>query len=491
MTDIQSMKRMKNLFYILSTIISFCISFSLAAKGYSFHELDDFSYQNYGKIQTKTNRKNSLKDISRSYWKDTLYNSVYSYTRFYSQKGGNKEKDATEKYASNSAIKTETSLNIETKDRSIFFLFAPSYQYMESFHREKEILKLETLESLLSLEQKTSLFTTELEFGRGFQRLDTYGLFFSGTMNYAEATIDIQNQYHIRILGGTYNTNLEKKIYNQDNMLSGISNRFTEFLFFSTISLSYYKTIEKKIVSEGYFLGKEAKSFKPYGSFSYHCIELETNPIYSFQIEQGLFYVTGFRDKSEYSFHPYLNQISTRSFLMYTILKHTEYQFIQIGILKTGKDRKNLQNTEDNGYSGLLTDPRIFGGRSSFFLMHNTDRVDTKVFADINQKHTVAYNTHSMEMINLGMRLPMKQANLLFHWNIGYSGIGKGGEFITGLLYDFGGNISIYRSGYIFFSIAKAMIRPFEETSFFSSEVKLTPKYSEFTRIYFSAGWVF
>lgn len=462
------------------------------AGSYSFYEMDDLSFTDFGRnyfttgrLQNQSTRfqhnKYSILDSTK-----ILYTN-YGYSRFYSQKGGDKETDSTEKYTSVSGFKSEAILHYDSKIFSTYLLLAPNYKYIEKYHRKKERFHAKDSEAIYGFQLNTNKVLLVTEIGRGYQRLDYYGLFFSGMANYIEQGIYIKNlNSHLSILGLSYSADsiLQPIGKNQkENNLYGISFRKENISIFEYINIFHYTILETKQTS--YNTDTKGKGFKPYGKIQYIGLESLFRAISNLDFATGLIYAKGYRDKSDSFYKSFLDRTDISSFLIYFIGEvGLENWNLYGGILYTSKDKKERKGNTDNGFSGVLTDPRIFGGMGSFLLTHNIDFRNPPVFTDLGDVRRPSYTNLGMQIVSFGLNYKGILSPGLV-WNYGYSQVGKGFEILLNLKFSY--NQSSFNS-FGLLSLAKAFLAPFQKESFLYDEWKLAYRYKEFTRFYISCG---
>ena len=181
---------------LLITKSSFLIllTTSLFSESYKEYRADDLNYanngrkaiQNKGRIETSgLKKKNSDTNESQDNSKGGLLLSSYITPKFYSQKGGDKE-DLAGRYANQVNFSPELVGYKQTNSMKYMLLMSPILSYREDFQLKRNVNRLVDTELIAAWKLDKKELSLNMEGGRGFQRLDAYGLLFTGIANYIE-----------------------------------------------------------------------------------------------------------------------------------------------------------------------------------------------------------------------------------------------------------------------------------------------------------------
>lgn len=415
--------------------------------------------------------------------------------KFYSQKGGDKE-DLANRYANQVSFSPEIVLFKNTDNSKYLLLVSPILSYREDFHLKRNVNRLLDAEILMAWKLDKVLYSLNLEGGRGYQRLDAYGVMFNGFANYGEMNFYWKPlAIKLSLLGLSYNyrqDNFTMRANDTNDKLFGGNVVFESLPFIQHLQVFNYLVIEPKQIAERNFY-QEDKAFKPQARLNYRGFELKTKDFLSqINLELGLFSVKGYRDYAEYSNQAFNHISNTNGFLSYLALNFAfENLSFRTGGLYATKDRSNSLNREHNGYSSLLSDVRIFGGKSSFLLMETVNQRNGTVFREFDSKRENLYDTKGMELINFTLTYAFSQnlqiTGILNHVS---SGLGVGNEGILSTLYHFK-STQADNSGFLLFSVCVAWVNPITQTKILYDEFRVDPAIKEFTRFYISGGVYF
>lgn len=471
----------------------FCVFSFLRAETYYDYRLDDLNYIHGGGVSFKK-KERMIKNPDKILFKNEnfeLYNQNYLYSRFTSQKGGVKQ-EAARKYSSKSILDSEFGFGYKKSLNQFSFFLAPKLYYQEQNNLYKTIKKRGDFEAIISNRLNTKI-PIILERGRGYQRLDRYGLFFSGISNYVEFSFCIPKVgLKANVIGLYYPYNSSRAIseFALGNKLYGGSVFFDKVPFLRDSNLFFYRLNEPLQIAKKQTIFEKAKDFHPHGSFSYIGLETKSNLFRDvFSVEFGLIRVSGFRDMAEYSYQNYNPRTTTKAWLGYLQgdYRLKEYN-IKTGFLYTSKDRTSRVDNTSNGYSGLLTDPRIFGGNASFLLMQSIKLKDNKVFADLYEEKKNQYENKGMEFFHLGYNwLIYKSIHSFIAMNYSLFEKGKGVELIFMPIYQ-PNSFGKLSETYFLLSVCLARVKPFEKETFIFDEIQRNAKTREYLRFYLSAG---
>lgn len=474
------------------------ITFQLFSESYRDYRLDDLNYlnngrkriQNEGRIETSAKSKNTDKDTAEE-GSDTkfIYNSFIT-SKFYSQKGGDKE-DLARRYATQANFAPEFVGFKRSGNNQFMILASPILSYKENYHLKRSVDRVVDTEAILAWKFDKSNFSINIEGGRGFQRLDAYGLFFNGITNYFESNL-FWKPFGIKfsLLALSYNYKQENftiRANATNDKIFGGNLLFTSLPFINHLQIFNYLVVEPGQIAEKQYYQAD-KQFKPNGRFIYNGLELKTDPFWKIDTELGLFFVKGYRDYAEYSYQQ-LNHISkTNAFLSYLAFNWNLNQLnLRLGGLYSTKDKSNSVDRAYNGYSSLLSDVRIFGGKSSFLLMENVNAKNGTLFRDFDSSIENRYDTKGMQLFSLGFSYPLSSSfqvsTILNHTN---SNLGVGNEVIFSGMYR-NSNTDPF-SGFFYGSLCIAHVNPVTERKIIFDELRVDPTNKEFLRLYFASG---
>ncbi|HRG47986.1 MAG TPA: hypothetical protein PLX69_07240 [Leptospiraceae bacterium] len=477
---------------------------SLFSESYREHRVDDLNYANQGRktianqgrIETSAEKKKQTKtNENPNHSESELLLSSYLTPKFYSQRGGDKE-DLAGRYANQINFSPELVGFKKTDNTKYMLLLAPIVSYRENFQLKRNVNRPVDTELIAAWKLAKKEFNVNLEGGRGFQRLDAYGLLFAGMANYVETNLYWKSfDATLSFLALSYNFN-QKNLSLRDNdtndKLMGGNLLFRSIPFLSQIQIFNYLVLEKGQIAEKQFL-QEDKQFKPQGKFSYKGFELKTIPFFRItNMELGLFSVNGYRDYGEYAYQKFNSITKTNAYLTYLAinLEFGKWKF-RTGGLYASKDKSSSLNKAHNGYSPLLSDVRIFGGKSSFLLMENVNERNGTMFKDFDSTKENSYNTKGMELASIGASYSVNQnfqvTGILNHTN---SNLGIGNEGIISAMYQFSSRQED-NSSFLFASICAARVNPITQKKILYDEFRVDPSIKEFIRFYFSGGLYF
>ena len=465
--------------------------------------MDDRNYLYHGRktIKNEGRVESSIPTDKNSNTKEELPKrtgfavSSFFTPKFYSQKGGDKE-DLANRYANQINFSPEIVLFKNTDNSKYLLLVSPILSYREDFHLKRNVNRLLDAEILMAWKFDKGLYSLNLEGGRGYQRLDAYGIMFNGFANYGEMNFHWKPlAIKLSLLGLSYNyrqENVTMRANDTNDKLFGGNVVFESIPFIQHLQVFNYLILEPKQIAERNFY-QEDKAFKPQARLNYRGFELKTKDFLNqINLELGLFSVKGYRDYAEYSNQTFHHISKTNGFLSYLAfnfsLKNLSFR---TGGLYATKDRSNTLNREHNGYSSLLSDVRIFGGKSSFLLMETVNQRNGTLFREFDSKRENLYDTSGMELINVTLTYAFSQnfqlTGILNHVS---SGLGVGNEGILSALYHFK-STQADNSGFLLVSVCVARVNPITQTKILYDEFRVDPAIKEFTRFYTSGGVYF
>lgn len=479
-------------------------SFILLGESYSEHRLDDKVYLsggnkfllNEGRIDSlNTKESETSNESTKSKPLSGISVKQYFATKFYSQKGGDKE-DLASRYTNQVNYSPEISGKIQTTKSKWMILLSPLGSYREDYLLKRNINRMMDLELIFAGKWENHLYSINLEGGRGFQRLDAYGVIFNGFGNYSEMNFHWKPfNLKLSLIGLSYNYRQENftiRANNTNDKLIGGNLLFQSMPFLQHLQIFNYQILEPRQVAEKSYL-QEPKTFKPKGNLYYRGFELKTkNFLSNINSEWGVFSVTGYRDYAEYDYQKYNNINKTNALLSYFIINLLfEKMHFRLGGLYASKDRSSSLNRAHNGYSPLLSDIRIFGGKSSFLLMENVNQKQGRIFNDFDSTEENKYDKKGMELASFGVSYYFSE-NLQFIGILNHvsSRIGIGNEGILSIAYHLT-SVNQESSWFLLASLCIARVNPVTPEKVIYDEFRIDPASKEFTRIYLSGGIYF
>lgn len=476
---------------------------SIFSESYKEHRADDLNYAkqgrktilNQGRIETSANKKkqteaNENQDNSQS----GLLLSSYLIPKFYSQRGGDKE-DLAGRYANQVNFSPELVGYKKAGNTKYMLLIAPIVSYREDFQLKRNVNRPVDTELIAAWKLDNKDFSLNLEGGRGFQRLDAYGVLFNGMANYAETNFHWKAfDTKLSILALSYNykqENFTLRANDTNDKLFGGNLLFNSIPFVSYLQVFNYLVLETGQIAERQTL-QEDKQFKPQGKFNYRGFELKTKDFFRLMnADVGLFSVKGYRDYAEYAYQKFNSISKTNAFLSYLAFNFDFGKWkLKTGGLYATKDKSTSLNKAHNGYSSLLSDVRIFGGKSSFLLMETVNAKNGTLFKDFDSTRENLYDTKGMEFVSIGVSYDFSKSlqisGIINHAN---SNLGIGNEGIISALYQFSNKED--NPSFLLASACFARINPVTQKKILYDEFRIDPDIKEFTRFYISGGVYF
>ncbi len=484
-------------FYSLFSLAVFLLILSpVSGESHSNHRLDDSLYSSGGRKNiTHENRLHSVLEVSGSETHGdgfSFYNMNFLNTKFFSQKGGDNSQKAAKNLVSGIAS-PEFTFSFSKNSISYYLIASPILVYSEKAQVKKEISREADFEAIGGFTLNPKMLSLTFEAGRGFQRLDSFGLFFSGISNFANATFQLKGPgLSFSFLGASFDYKNKEVItaesISNGNKLYGGSILFKKLPFLNWLNFFSYKLHEPLQVARPEAFRFSREDFHPLGNFVYSGLELESKPLKNFaRSDFGFIGVKGYRDKGEYSNQKYNSRISTFGYLGYfqECLDFDKLKF-RFGILKSSKDKVSRTDRESNGYAGLITEPRIFGGRSSFFLNESIEPVNEKIFGEINEKQKSNFENKGIQITHLGATFnPISSLDVSLIFNHSLSRIGIGKELIILGQYSLDKPESIKKS-FLLFSACVANVKSYKQDNLFFNELPKSESNREFVRFHFS-----
>ncbi|MBE8399056.1 hypothetical protein [Leptospira borgpetersenii] len=493
---------------ILAIFCIFIISKQILPESYSEYRLDDLLLLEDGKreitgrgrfydsqreegpedVKGPANGKDIVKKQDNRMQSRTtkFYGNVTALYRGLTQKGGIREEEAKRSF-SRGIFSPEVGWTDKGERMYHKILMSPFLQYEETIIGTKTITRGADGELLWITGWESPTLRVGIEVGRGYQRLDRNGFLFVGFLNYGEL------QIHWKPLGISVtaigaqmrNTPLYSTRDRSESpqRIAGGSAQMLENRIFQSFRIFYYlyKESKQEAVKGGLFEREEP--FRPYGEFQYYGIEFSSAKLFGFRIDADAIQVVGFRQYGLGTF-PTPQFTSGRLIGARLVLERPEAAYF-LGGLYTSKDSELRVDRNSDGYAGVRTDPRGYGGKTSFLLMESLLMQGGNVFQEDGTVAKPNFENKGMQLLQFGIKKSWnrkwKTQGMILTSS---SPMGRGWEGIATAGYQ-----SEY--SYILISLSYAHVDPQREKKVFIEEWKIKESIREYSRIYFSAGVYF
>ncbi|TGL68643.1 hypothetical protein [Leptospira kmetyi] len=475
---------------VFSFIVIFQIlQVSVGAESYSRYKLDDLLLLKDGKkeLTGKGRFDETEKEIETK--PGNFYFNATGLYRGLTQKGGTQEEQADRSFSRGIA---SPEVGFRNKGERVYhkILISPFLQYEENVNGTKTTTRGADGELLWIAGWESPLFRIGLEAGRGYQRLDRNGFLFVGFLNYGEF------QFHWKPLGITasaigaqlQNSPLytERDRNESPRRISGGSVQVLENSIVQNFRIFYYlyKESRQEIVKGDLFLN--ASPFRPYGQFQYYGFEFASAKFFGLRFDADAIHVTGSRQYGLDAYRSYQTSQSTNANLFGTKLvwERPEASYF-LGGFYSSKDGDLRTDRNSDGYAGIRTDPRGYGGKTSFLLMESLLLQDGAVFSEDGTASKPNFENKGIRLVQLGIQKNWEQKwtaqGMIFSSS---SPMGHGWEGILT-----GGYQSEY--SYILMSLSYAYVDPQREKRILFEEWRTKEEIREYSRIYLSAGVYF
>lgn len=366
-------------------------------------------------------------------------------------------------------------------------LISPYLQYEENVSGNKTITKGADGELLWIAGMESPNLRIGTEMGRGYQRLDRNGFMFVGFLNYGEFQIHLKKYGVSASMMGAQmqNTALytERDRSESPQRISGGSIQILEKPWIQNFRIFYYLYKESRQDAVRGDLYRKEEPYRPYGAYQYYGFELSSSKFWSFRIDLDAIKVIGSR---EYGLDPFQSNDTTQttkgSFIGSKIVWERPEAEYFLGGFYTSKDEELKIDRKSNGYSGIRTDPRGYGGKTSFLLMESLLIQEGNIFQEDGVVTRPNFENKGIKLLELGIK-----KNWDHKWTAQgmivttSSAIGRGWEGVLT-----GGYQSEH--SYILMSLSYAYVDPQKEKKLFFEEWKVDEPKREYSRIYLSAG---
>ncbi|UML85915.1 hypothetical protein FH587_10800 [Leptospira interrogans] len=501
--------------YIFSIICIFLISKAVASESYSGYRLDDLLLLKDGKrdltgkgrydeiepdkdenltktreeINTNEAGKNEFKEKeSVGYKKQTtgFYGNGALIYRGLRQKGG-VWGEKSDRSFSRGIFSPEVGWKYKGEQIYNKILISPYLQYEENVSGNKTITKGADGELLWIAGMESPNLRIGTEMGRGYQRLDRNGFMFVGFLNYGEFQIHLKKYGVSASMMGAQmqNTALytERDRSESPQRISGGSIQILEKSWIQNFRIFYYLYKESRQDAVRGYLYRKEEPYRPYGAYQYYGFELSSSKFWGFRIDLDAIKVIGSR---EYGLDPFQSNDTTQttkgSFIGSKIVWERPEAEYFLGGFYTSKDEELKIDRKSNGYSGIRTDPRGYGGKTSFLLMESLLIQEGNIFQEDGVVTRPNFENKGIKLLELGIK-----KNWDHKWTAQgmivttSSAIGRGWEGVLT-----GGYQSEH--SYILMSLSYAYVDPQKEKKLFFEEWKVDEPKREYSRIYLSAG---
>ncbi|WP_425528950.1 hypothetical protein [Leptospira yasudae] len=421
--------------------------------------------------------------------KQKFYANGFVLYRGMTQNGGTREEQADRSF-SRGILSPEVGWTAKGERLYSKILISPFLQYEESILGTKTVTRGADGEFLWIIGWDSPSLRIGIEAGRGYQRLDRNGFFFAGFANYGEF------QFEWKPLGLSANL-VGAQIRNSPlfstrdraespQRISGGSLQLSENKFVQNFRIFYYSYQESRQepVKGDFFL--QAAPFRPYGKFQYYGLEFSSAKFFGFRLDADAIRVLGVREYGIDAFQSYQTRQSTNGGLAGArIVWEREEASYFLGGIYTSKDSDLRTDRNSNGYAGIRTDLRGYGGKTSFLLTESLLVQEGTVFREDGTASKPNYEHKGFSLFQIGVRKKWRET-----WTAqgmiltSSSSLGRGWEGIATAGYQ-------SEFSYILMSLSYAYVDPQKERKNFIDEWRTKEPIREYSRIYLSAGIYF
>jgi hypothetical protein len=395
---------------------------------------------------------------------------TYIFSKNFSQRGGLQKEEAGK---SNSRTWINPELNYSSKGGlfNYYFLMSPNIQYdTQKFKTESKDFYYDG-ELLTGFEKTFKNSKINFELGRGYQRSDAYGFIYMGFGNFAELSWK-WNQLKLGSLVNKHQTG-----WNQGNTIQWESDSWIESV--RLYHYQYFQTLYNQ---------SENNVNLPKGSFQYKGMDIRFKWNQSNLVELGAFQVEGIQKYSTNTieFEKIIGSIG------YGIYRKTlDQNLISIGGLFSTRDKDSESKNDKTreGYNPILSEIRIFGGKSSFLINENISGSAPLVFGDLENPYNKGFSNNGINLVGLELTRTLNSHSFSLLTNTSYSGLGRGAEGILRWIYHPQENEK--SKGYISASVCLARVRPITPEKIYLSDWETQGPIREFFRLYLSMGILF
>ncbi|AOP34563.1 hypothetical protein A0128_12310 [Leptospira tipperaryensis] len=477
--------------FLQKLIFLFCIVSPIAtaiAESFPEYRLDDLLLLEEGKRDLKgkgrfTFPKKETSDSSSFYVNATL---LY---RGLTQNGGKREEQADRSFSRGIA---SPEFGWSQKGERFYqqILISPFLQYEESIIGTKTTTRGADGELLYLSGWETPFWKLGMEAGRGYQRLDRNGFLFVGFLNYGEFIAQWKPMgLSFSAIGAQMQNSILYSERNADESarrISGGSLSISEKYGLENFRIFYYLYQESRQDSVKGDLFLKESPFRPGGRYQYYGFEFSSAKVFGLSLDLDGIAVSGSREYGINAFQSYRTSLSTFGTLLGSKLnwERPEATYF-LGGLYTSKDPNLRTDSDSNGYSGIRTDPRGYGGKTSFLLMESLLLQEGTVFHEDGTTSRPNYENKGIQLFQAGARKTWEkrwtaQAMIL----TSSSPLGRGWEGIGTAGFQ-------SEHSYILISLSYAVVDPQRQEKILFDEWAKKADKKEYSRIYLSAGVYF
>ncbi|XDD49099.1 hypothetical protein AB3N59_11750 [Leptospira sp. WS92.C1] len=484
------------LFFALSVI-----AVPIFGESYPAYRQDDLLLLEDGKRELKTKGRFSLpKNKSQS--SDPNANVVESQTtdsHFYAigtafyrgltQRGGIREEQANKSF-SRMILSPETGWVKKGERFYQQILISPYLLYEERINGTKTITKGSDGELLFLTGWESPDFRVGIEVGRGYQRLDRNGFLFVGFLNFGEFLFNWKTTgISFSALGAQMQNSVlytERNRRESPQRISGGSLSVSENRWIQNFRIFYYLYQESRQESVKGDLFFTSEPFRPYGRYQYYGFEFSSTKWKGIRLDLDGIKVSGFREYGIDAFQSNQTSRTTGGILFGSRLYWERPEAIYfLGGFYTSKDGELRTDRNSNGYAGIRTDPRGYGGKSSFLMMESLLLQEGNVFQEDGSVSKPDFENKGIQLFQMGIRKTWDQKWTLQSMILSSSSsLGRGWEAV---------GIAGYQSeySYILMSFSYAAVDPQKEKKVLFDEWRKNEAIKEYSRVYLSAGVYF
>lgn len=473
----------QRIFFILFTIglnSLLCSAFFQELQAETFSDFifdDNKAAENFGAV-------NFTRPVPREKQGFGFTSNLLLGSNFRSQKGG-EDSQKINRYYANAQILAPTQMGFESPEDKIYFFVSPRAYYFEEKIVNREILKIGDSEIQIQWEKKIKSSQLNLDFGRGYNRLDRFGFLFVGMSNFASLSFKNYFGFQLSLVGHSFKPeeeNLDQKVGKGNvRRLYGGFLKSDEFLFWETFKLFSlrYSEPDQNISTNPYL------SQNQFGSYTYSGFDFRSQKFFElYFIDLNFVHVEGLQQNTFNLFSE--TKYSTNGNLVYgAIHRESEKWTLSFASLYTKKDPIFRGDTRQNGYASPNAEPRVLGGYSSFLLYQTLEGMEGRIFQDTKTKNDPNFENGGLRMygIQIGKKWTSTLRTDIFINRADFI-LGKGSEVIFKM------NLNPWESirSFIQFSVSYTQIDPNTKRTLIIEPwtESLPPK--EYIRIYASTG---
>lgn len=473
-------------------------AFSLSAESYDSYRRDDLLLLGDGKrdltgqgrfFSFRKNETEKRETIPGENEAPGAYANLHAIYRGLTQYGG-AEREKADVSFSRAILSPEAGYVRKREHLYYQILISPFLSYEENVNGTRTISKGADGELLGIGGWDSAFWKLGLETGRGYQRLDRNGFLFAGFLNYGEVSF-LWKPLGLSFSGIAAQTNgsvlyTERDRNESPARISGGSIRFGDGPIIQNFRIFYYLYAESRQEAVKGDLFRESQPFRPYGRYAYYGFEFSSGSFEGFRFDSDAIAVSGSREYGTDAFRSYQTSRSTSAgFAGGRIVWERKEASYFLGGLFFSKDEELRTDRNSDGYSGIRTDLRGYGGKTSFLLSQSLLLQEGTVFPPDGTSKRPDFENKGMGLVQAGARKTWDS-----RWTLqgillsSSSPLGRGWEAVA-----VGGYESEY--SYILMSLSYAKVDPQKQERFLFEEWRKKAEDKEYARIYLSAGAYF